>query len=291
MARRKRDDKPVIGPGSDPRFEGARFSNAECRFLLEHLGQPSIVALGDEDTDLPDGVNEAQVVPILDRTYQLHLYEQSQREKLENPDLRCWCGFEELKRVLQETLNWRETVQELKRCTRGSRDEIRRAAAAPSLFLWDPDTDIPYLGGIGSDAEFTQHALAEDGIKIPLYTELHESGEGAIRSLTGVAPFVRAKTQAEEHSKLADITPHELVTREYETTGVMECPICGKAEEFELNRESTKRSAYMRMMSHLKRSTVKKDQHELLHKRLQSGKAGSRENRQRVQERQEAAAS
>lgn len=270
-------------PGSpldivDPRFEGTAYSIPECVFLLEHLGEPAIIALPD-DSELPEGVNEIAVAPLLERTYQLDLYEQAMREKSGNAELHIWVGFEALRAILQETLNWRGQVQELKRRTRGSSAEVRRAAGAPSLHLWDPSTDVPYLGGVGADADRVLTALNEHGQRIELHTELQQMGVGSIRSLAGVASFVKSKSAAEQSNKLME-GPEDLVYDEGETQAVVKCPICGLSEPYQMNKPSEKRTAVAKVMRHLIAETVTKvDAHRLLHQRLKSGKAGARTNR------------
>lgn len=269
MARRPREkEKDVI----DRRFEGTAFSNGELRFLLEHLGEPSIVALDTEE--LPDDVNEVAVAPLLQRTYELGLYEEAQKSRLGDNSIQVWCGFAELRRICQETLDWRATVQELKARTRGASANLRAAASAPSLYMWDPHTDVPSLGGTGADAERVQHALGENGQRIPLYTELRSSGAGALKSLAGIAKFIRSGSQAEQAGRVAKITPVDLIYAGNEDYASVTCPVCGKAEDFETKKPSTKRAAVARIMTHLKAAKTQREVHHMLLQRLQSGRAG-----------------
>lgn len=271
--------KPRVTPEDtiDPRFEGSAFSNQECLFLLENLGQAPIVAL-DEEEEIPEGVNEAAVRPILQRVHDLELYQAAQREKHGGMELEIYCGIPALRQVLEDTLQWRKEVAELKRRTRGSTPEMRRAAGAPSLAMWDPDTDIPYFGGIGADSDKVLTALGEGGVRIPLHTEIQASGVGAIKTMAGVAKFVKSKTQAEQQGKLAEITPNELEFINSGAFSAVKCPICGKAEDYETAKSSTKRAAMARMMQHLQAATVQRDQHRLLKTRVQGGRAGAKRN-------------
>lgn len=277
MARRARQ---VASPleQMDARFEGTRFSIPECEFLLEHFGEAPIVAIPDDD-DLPEGVNEAAVRPILQRTFELEIYQESLRAKHENAELTVWCGFDRLREVLEETLKWNRTVAELKRRTKGSPDNLRRAAGAPSLHMWDADTDIPYLGGEGADSQICLTALTAGGERIALYCELKESGEGAIKSLAGVADFINATSQTEQSGRIAKITPNKLIYKETEgqRAAAIECPICHAAEAYDALKASTKRQAMVKMRHHLKVAPTQKAQHRLLLTRLQSGKAGASE--------------
>lgn len=277
MARRARREVSPLEQ-MDARFEGTRYSNQECEFLLEHFGEAPIVAIPD-DEDLPEGVNEAQVRPILQRTFDLELYQESLRAKHETPELVVWCGFDRLREVLEETLKWNRTVAELKRRTKGSPDNLRRAAGAPSLHMWDGDTDIPYLGGEGADSQICLTALTVGGERIALYCELKESGDGAIKSLAGVANFINATSATEQSSRIAKITPNKLIYKETaeQRAASIECPICHAAEAYDTLKASTKRQALVKMRHHLKVADIQKAQHRLLLTRLQSGKAGTAE--------------
>ena len=287
MARRARKVEEII---PDSLFEGTTYSNKELEFLLAHFGEPAYIALlesedADDDDELPEGVNPDAVRDILDLTHRLDTLEKRQRELVKDETLRIWVGFDRLSDVCRDTLNWRGTVQELKRRSRGSSDVLRRAAGAPSLHMWDPDTDIPYLYGVGADAEFTRTALDEGGVRRPLTTNLRTSGEGAIKSLAGVASFIKSKSEAEQRNKVLDTTPSDF---EYEVTGdngIVSCPICGKADTYQVSLPQTKKMALMRMTGHLNSpGSVKPEQHHILLRRIQSGKGGSRDNRQRVKD-------
>lgn len=273
MARPKRDntlDRP------EPLFLGTTYSNQELLFLLEHLGEPSELAF-PEDEDPPEGVNPVAVEALLDRTFKLDMMEKQAREKYPDmDDLKIWVGFEALKDICQKTLDWNATVAELKARTRHSTDDrLRRAAGAPSLFLWDPDTDIPYLGGVGADADIVMHALGEGGQRIALHTELRDTGVGGIRSLAAVAKFIHSKKSTDVVNRQLAMTPNELVyNKTGDDHGNIECPLCGFAAPYELKKTSSKKTALASMMNHLKTPESRKDQHHILLKRLESGRAG-----------------
>lgn len=287
MARRKKAE-PAPEP-IDRRFEGSAYSNEELKFLIQHLGEAPIVALG-EDADVPDHVNEAAVEPILRRVHELNLYQDSLNTKYGPDTPLVWCGIPALKKVCQETLVWREQVQELKKRTKGAPSKLRAAAGAPSLYFWDPDTDVPYLGGTGADAERTLHALGDNGARNPLYVELRKTGLGAIQSLAGVARFIKSKTPQEEQSRLTEVTPQELLFAGNENYASVACPICGHAEEYETKKESTKQAAMRRMTVHLRTAKINKDQHDLLLKRVQSGRSGHMARQQQAEDAEEVTA-
>lgn len=289
MARRPRREVSPLEQ-MDERFEGTRFSNQECAFLLDHLGEAPIVAI-DQEEELPEGVNEAAIRPILQRTFDLEMYQQSLRDKHDNQDLTVWCGFEKLKDILIETLKWNKTVAELKRRTKGSPDQIRRGACAPSLCMWDPDTDIPYMGGEGADAGIVLTALTKDGMRIPLYIELKDSGDGALKSLAGVVDFINATSPEEASDRLATVTPNALTYNvvDGQRMANVECPICGTAESYDTMKANTKRQAVVKMRKHLQTAKTQKGQHRLLLTRLQSGRAGMGERAATQRARRDAA--
>lgn len=283
LSRRKKDD-PLAIP--DARFEGSAFSSAELRFLLEHLGELSIVAFGgDADDELPDGVNPAQVEAILDRTYQLQLLQDSMQQKSGDDTLEIWCGFDKLKEVCMSTLSWREQVQELRKRTRNAPAEIRRAAAAPSLHMWDPTTDIPYLGGIGADADRVLTALTADGGRENLFTELRAGGEGTLRSLAGIASFLKGKKQIDSQTKMVASTPTELIYTEKEgtTAAIVMCPICSHSESYNNQKPSSKKAADVRMAKHLLNASSAKEQHRLLNVRIKSGRVRAKRQQTTVE--------
>jgi len=279
MVRERKGRKPTNPLDlPDARFLGTAYSSEECAFLLEHLGEPSVVAMPPDD-ELPIGVNEDAVGPLLDRTYQLEQYQQAMRDRTGTEDLTVWCGFDKLRDVLSETLDWRAQVQELKRRTRGSSSEIQRAANAPSLHMWDPTTDIPYLGGIGADADIVQTGLNERGERVELFTELKNTGPGTLKSLAGVARFVRSRTRAEQTAKQLDI-PEDLLYDEGEHYASVACPICKKSEPYEVSKATTKRKAVTAIMRHLIEENVSQvDKHRLLYQRMKSGKSGNQSKR------------
>lgn len=250
-------------------FVASHYSNQELQFLMDHLGESPEVAM-PEDVELPRGVNPAAVSRILDVTFRLDTIEKAMREKGDETPI--WCGVEKLKDICEKSIEWNETVRQLKLRTENSDGPIRRAAGAPSLHMWDPDTDIPYLGGIGADSEIVRTAIDDNGKRVPLYVMLRETGVGAIRELSGVAAFLKAGKQART---VVENTPNALIYNTGATTSNVECPICGYAEVYETGKPATKRKAETAMRKHIKGSRVKRDEHHLLGQRLDSGKAGT----------------
>lgn len=272
----------------DPLFIGSLYSNEELEFLIEHLGEHSSTACPD-DEELPPGVNPKAVVPILSRTYELEMIRKAAIEKYgDEAGLKIWCGFDRLKAICQLTLDAIATKDELKRRTKGASPEVRRAAGAPSLHLWDPDTDIPYLGGEGADSGIMRTMIDGDGKRIPLYTALRETGLGGIKNVSDLMGFIKGKQSPDAQNRLAAMTPTELETSIDGTNGLVKCPICGKAESFTPSKAITKKQAEDRVMKHLKtENTVKREMHRLLYQRISSGKSGLRDQQARLDEKVE----
>lgn len=266
MPRFKKTEKDI----GNATFIGSTFSNAELEFLLEHFGEAPEVAVS-EDRELPVGVNPAALLPILDRTYRLQLMQEAAQKQ--NPDAVLWVGFDALRKVCQDTLDWNATVAELKRRTANQDPAIRRMAGAPSLHMWDPDTDVGYLGGVGADAGTVMTAINDDGSRTPLFAMLRATGVGSIGDAKGVATFLR-KGKKGTAKRLED-TPNALIYESGPTTSVITCPICQHSEVYETGKASTKKDAETLMRRHLKTVRVKVDPHRMLAKRLDSGRAGT----------------
>lgn len=269
-AKRAATPEPVL-----PIFYGSKFSVQECEFLLKHLGEPSEVAFAAYDEELPLGVNPAAVASILDTTHRLELLSQTLKER-KGESAKGWVGFDRLKRILQDTLTAREEVADLKHRIGRAGGVVRRAASAPSLHFWDPDTDLPYLYGEGSDAGFVRTALTDGGTRrILLYTALQDVGIGSISSLRGVAGFLKGKKENPESEERQVIdAPNALLTSVDGAYGTVRCPICGYVETYEARKTAQKKHAVDEVTKHLQVATVKRREHQLLLKRLRSGRAG-----------------
>jgi hypothetical protein len=244
-------------------------------FLIEHLGERTLEALPPEE-ELPEGVNDAAVGPLLDIVADLEALQNNLRQRNNNPDITIWVGFDALKKCCMDTLEWNATVGELKRQSQGAAAEIRRVAGCPSLHMWDPITDTAYLYGIGADAERVLTSIDPNGNRRELFVELRQSGAGTLKTLGAIAGYLRKAKATVESDALLETTPTELTVRVTENNGVVECPLCGKAETFEVNKSHTKRRAITVIMGHLSTESLSLvNQHRLLHARLTTGKVGN----------------
>lgn len=247
-------------------FIASDYSLAECAFLLQHLGEPPLVALAD---GTPTGVNELQVQKLLTRTYEL--------EALRAARSIPWFGLAGIKRILQRYLDWMQTTAIMRSRVKGSRDgRVRHAAALPSMCAWDDGR--PFIGGIGADSHQIMTAIEASGARTPLYCDLSipEGQDGAIPDLTGIAPWAsEVGDVAKTATSLAESTPSELIVRKHGSQkqfGAFECPLCGKAEEFKQGNQASRSLAMGRMMKHLKLTKDDVDRHRILYARVRDGK-------------------
>lgn len=240
------------------RFEVSAYSLAEAQYLLDNLGQPALVVLGDEEDvpDLPKGVNPAAVRPILQRAYDL--------EQVFKARHIAWSGFDAMKKVLKLYLAWMQLVKAAKRAVgRNEPAEDRRAANFPSGHLWDDGVAAYY--GIGADAGRLLSMIDDDGNRVPLWIDLRRPvGAGGISGLAGVLPWLKAKQEVVEAAReKADAVETKtkapdrpaLQIKSFGKRGEnqsIECPICGHTETFKTGSAISKQSAMGRMARHLK---------------------------------------
>lgn len=250
-------------------FLASDYSLAECRFLLDHLGEPPLVALND---GTPTGVNPAQVRKLLTRGYEL--------DALRTARGIPWFGFEGIRRILQRYLDWIATTQIMRARVKSHRDgRVRQAAAIPSMCAWDDGR--PFIGGIGADAYQVVTAIEADGSRTPLYCDLTipEGQEGSIPDLAGIAPWAGAGDTAQTATALAESTPSSIIERKQgarKQFGTFECPLCGKAEEFKQGNQASRSLALGRVMKHLKLAKDDVDRHRILYARVKEGKVPTR---------------
>ena len=268
------------------RFAASAYSLQENAFLLEHLGESPVVAC--DDVDLPRGVNVAAVRPILQRTYDLEELARSRRAV-------PWLGYDRLKEVIQLFLDWMAITKEMKRRAVGMNIEMRRAAAIPSMHLWDDNE--PFLHGIGADSGRVLTMINEHNERLPLYVNLRETaGSGGIDSLAGVAAWIRVRKDArkavvaktgvaprnpahvdEAADDDTDPLQADLVFKKFgrrDEKNTVTCPHCGQSETFASGNARSKGAAMARMIKHLRQAKDQVAAHRHLLTRVQRGKGG-----------------
>jgi len=212
-------------------FDPVFYSINENKFLYEVLGEPPVVAL----RKMPSNVNVRAIEPILRRVYEL--------EQLKEHEGIKWAGIEAVKAkiatYLQENEKWK---QDHKR--------FRKAPRYPSMFSFDTK-GRPHRGGVGSDSDRVRTYFDAQGNRVPF--EIPLSG---IEYEEWTAPG--------QASGGTESSPKSALRVDGENNRI-ECTICGHTESFKTESRSSYNAARARMSKHLRKATVKVDEHRELH--------------------------
>ena len=196
-------------------FDPVKYSLAENKFFLTHLGESPVVAMEDA---LPKGVNPTAVQEVLGAVYEL--------QELQKHRGKAWVGTEALhesiRTYLHEWEKWRDLA-------------LRGAPRFPTLHAWD-GKGRPHRGGIGSDANRVTTWLDEDGKRHPFKVPLHE------QSMQEAMPWTK------EAEPIPDAYIHD------EEKGVIQCPIDGWSTNYNPDSRSAFNVARARMARHCKAS-------------------------------------
>lgn len=225
-------------------FDPVDYSVEELKFLFEHLGEPSIVALqGIKAVPLvdpprgkdgkirdkapfnyPDGVNPNAVKPVLDKVNELQDLEVHRGER--------WCGLEAVKAAIQVFLDQNAQWE---------RDTKRGAPRWPSLYSFDSG-GRPHLSGPGSDSGKVRTYFGEDGkrqeFRIPFVPQdLAEGNPDWAKRATPV-----------------DVPTKGSALRVDAENNRIECLVkgCGHTERFNTESRSSYNAARARMSRHLR---------------------------------------
>lgn len=237
-------------------FNPVRLSDAENKFLLDHLGKPAVMGLrtinpkinpasawrqpnqrrDKEPVIFPDGVIPASVRPILDGVMELEQLQQFGQLK--------WVGSSAIKKAIEvwfrEKTKWANMHKRNKNFPRW-----------PSLYSWDAKGN-PHRGGPGSDSGEVKTYFDEKGNRVPfaidliVYADIEE-------------PFV-APGRDEQFSD--DRWFEDAVTNRFECR--VKGPdgnICGHTESYEAGSRKKRQLARTRMLRHLKNAKNEIDQH------------------------------
>lgn len=224
------------------RFEPGMFSIPELHFLVDHLGEPPVAALHDfEPQGKHKGVIRARIESILHILYELG--------ELEKHRGVAWAGLDAVKESAIEFLEWHERCTEIKR---------RGGPANPSMYHWD-DLGKPFKYAIGSDSgEMVRTQILDDGSRKPFGVVLRARPEDVLKAdLKDLMPWTKGKT--------AEIRADKLILKAKGRMGIVECPICGKTEEFDSADRTKKMMAMNRMAKHLKTAKQETGRHRLLY--------------------------
>lgn len=210
-------------------FDPVLLSIPENEFVREHVGKPPKVI---ERIVLPRDVNPRAVMPVFQAAYDAL--------EIEKHDHVPWAGVEAIKAAIDAYLAHHAESAELKR--RGGKSFPRW----PSMAAWD-GRGRHAMGGTGSDAMRVRTTFGPDGERVPLAIDLHPSGMVAVKP---------------RWIKSGEVYDALVVD---EAKGFMQCPICGHAENFDVDTPSARNAAYARMGKHMTGAKDKPDQHRELH--------------------------
>ncbi len=233
-------------------FEPGLFSNEELSWLLDHIEEPSVVALHNLPEKDHVYIHPARIAPFLDRLQSLAQLKKANRQE--------WCGYSPIKDSILRYIEWQKVTAEILRVTGGPRST--NAIHHPSQYAWDSSGRAFRFGIDADSAELVRTEILEDGTRRPFAVRLlSESGEKP--GLDTVAPWVkRAKQNAAE-------SPDDLVEQKVKgRKGSLTCSICGEAIAYDTAARNQFSMARARMGRHLK--TAKDDiaRHRLLYRKL-----------------------
>jgi hypothetical protein len=217
-------------------FDPVLFSDAENRFLLAHLGEPSIVALR---APMEQGCNRAALKPILERVNEL--------QELKKHDGQEWIGIDAMKASINAWL------RENAKWASDHRRSGRRAPRYPSLYSYDA-RKRPHRGGPGSDSDRVRTYFGPAGERIPFAVTLIPENV-----LEWQAPGF---TEAPQKGSLIKVDG---------TVNRIEClvpigdGICGHTESYKAESRQSYQIARARMSKHLRKATENVDGHREAH--------------------------
>lgn len=216
-------------------FDPVKFSDAENRFLLENLGEPSIVAM----RRLQHPVNPRAVKPVLDRVNEL--------QDLERVDGIKWCGVEKVKATIEkwfeQNAKWRNDF----------RRSGKRAPRWPSLYSYDAK-GRPHRAGIGSDSGQVRTYFGPAGERLPFEILLVPDNH------MDWAPPSKQSEGSGDPLLYVDPEANRIECRVPADGG-----ICGHTESYKPGSRSSYNAARARMSKHLRKATNEVELHRELH--------------------------
>src|SRR3990167_7378858 len=223
---------------NDLYFDPVEFSLEEGAWLLQHLGEPWVVAsreihptrnlAADPRKDknpiiYPDGVNPNAVKPVIDRVHEL--------EQLKAHNGSPWAGVDALKTAIEAYLT---------QARRWQADKRKGAPRFPSLASYDTK-GRPHVSGPGSDSGKVKTYFARDGVRKEFRVEYVPSGQGQ-----WVAEW--AEQVAEVDQPVIGLIVNKDQRR-------IEC-FCGHTEKFNPESRASFNAARARISKHLRADKV-----------------------------------
>lgn len=223
-------------------FDPTLLSREECAWLLEHIDQPTVVALGSiravrlpaagmnkNNVIYPDGVNPNAVKPLLEKFTEL--------DALQEHSGQPWIGREGVKALIRTWLAVDAKWESDHRRTRG------RAPRFPSLYSFDAK-GRPHLSGPGSDSGRIKTYFAPDGSRKPIAAPLIPE------EVVEWSPGFTEKPEV-------GLTVNDAARR-------IEC-FCGHTEQYKEGSRQSYNAARGRMSKHLRRATEEVEKHREIH--------------------------
>lgn len=222
-------------------FKPSFYSDDELRFFLTHMGEAPIVAL---HKGVPPGVNPVTVRQVLGRITEL--------EQLQAVHGQPWCGREAIKDSIIRYLTWQEKVAALRQ---------RGMPPTPSRYMFD-GARRAFPAGIGADGQFVISEVLPDGTRRKFEVDLLSPPDLG----DGVAMILSRENMGSLFADRAE--PNYDALTEDPKKGVVQCPICGKAFNYNPRQKSTRTTAMASMARHLKTAREEIDRHRILYTRL-----------------------
>ena len=188
------------------RFEPATLSLAELQFVLDHLGQPLVVALHDIQPD--SGVHPNEIRKTIGRFADL--------EALQETRGLPWAGYDAVRESIIRYLEWHQRSLDIWQAG-GPRH--------PSQFGWD-STGAMYPGVIGSDSQkMVRSEITEQGEYRAFAVDLNRAV--ATTAASSLMPWLKGKSPATSRT---DKLEHD------ETKGLLTCGVCGFTTKYDPKR-------------------------------------------------------
>lgn len=219
-------------------FDPVLFSDAENRFLLEHVGKPPIVAL--KDVAFP--VNAKAVRPVLERVAELKA--QEAHEGI------AWAGEDVIKDAIR---TWFEQNAKWK----AERTRNRKAPRFPSLLSYDTK-GRGHRSGPGSDSHRVRTYFDATGKRVPFEVALVSGYE---QDVEYIAPHLAGADVDAASALHEDEATHRFECR----VEVSEGRICGHTESYKADSRQSRALARARISKHLRKATEAVEAHRELY--------------------------
>jgi len=197
-------------------FDPVKYSIAENKFFLTHMGESPVVALHDS---VPKGVNPVTVQEVLGAIYEL--------EELQKHRGSPWVGqaaiVSTIKTYLTEWNKWGEMSK-------------RGAPRFPTMHAWD-GKGRPHRGGIGSDSHQVTTWIDSHGKRHPFRVPLQQT-----------TPQDFKADWVQEDAPLPDELVHD------PAKGFLQCPVDGWSTNYNPESRSAYNVARARVARHCKAS-------------------------------------